>query len=239
LRRFPALTTTQLNAIPAGDNILGTVPGTAVGAAANRTAAQLEQTNGLQTCLNQWNDYAPSLIRSVPEESRRRQALGPNAFRFPRVRGHYVYAAYQQADRHVTTSTTRSISAARAITRLAASPRPHLPADRNALINPRTVNTGLGFTFNPPAFPDGCFNCTPVVAGTGTTQTTTGCGVASDMSNVVVDDTTTSPRSILNDGNANIDAINQELNIDTWNWQTGAASNVTIQSRFHVWRFRL
>ena len=55
--------------IPAGDNVLGTVSASAATAAANRTAAQLEQTNGLQTCLNQWNDYAPSLIRSLPRRT--------------------------------------------------------------------------------------------------------------------------------------------------------------------------
>ena len=59
-----------LNAIPAGDNVLGTVSASAETAAHNRTAAQLEQTNGLQTCLNQWNDYAPSLIRSLPQKPR-------------------------------------------------------------------------------------------------------------------------------------------------------------------------
>ena len=107
------------------------------------------------------------------------------------------------------TSTTRSISAARAITRSVSFTQTAPAADRNALINPRTVNTGLGFTFNPTGLPStGAFNCAPVVAGTGTAQTTTGCGVASDMTNVVVDDTHHVTSFHLNDGNANIDAIN-------------------------------
>ena len=42
------------------------------------------------------------------------------------------------------------------------------------------------------------------------------------MSNVVVDDTHHVTSFHLNDGNANIDAINQEQEIETWNWQTGA-----------------
>jgi hypothetical protein len=53
LAAFPALTQTQLNAIPAGDNVLGTVPTSAQTAANNRTAAQNEQRDALQTCLNQ------------------------------------------------------------------------------------------------------------------------------------------------------------------------------------------
>ncbi len=59
------------------------------------------------------------------------------------------------------------------------------------------------------------------MTGTGTAQTTTGCGVASDMTNVVVDDTHHVTSFHLNDGNANIDAINYDTDIETWNWQTG------------------
>ena len=102
LAAFPALTTAQLNAIPAGDNVLGTVSTSAVTAANNRTAAQLEQTNGLQTCLNQWNDYAPSLIRSLPRKTEEERYSAQLRFDFRVTDDLTVYAAYQKADRHVT-----------------------------------------------------------------------------------------------------------------------------------------
>ena len=41
------------------------------------------------------------------------------------------------------------------------------------------------------------------------------------MTNVVVDDTHHVTSFHLADGNANIDAINYDTNIETWNWQTG------------------
>ena len=91
------------------------------------------------------------------------------------------------------------------------------------MITPRTVRTGLGYGFYSTGLP--IANCAPVVSGTGTAQTTTGCGVASNMTNVVVDDTHHVTSFHLNDGNANIDAINYDTDIETWNWQTGLEFN--------------
>jgi TonB-dependent receptor len=51
---FPALTAAQLNAI---------VPGAG---GVNQNVARDQRANELQTCLNQWNDYTPSLIRYSP-----------------------------------------------------------------------------------------------------------------------------------------------------------------------------
>ncbi|MDG2528145.1 TonB-dependent receptor plug domain-containing protein [Caulobacter endophyticus] len=51
LSAFPLLNTTQLNSIVAGSN------------GANRLAAQQAQINAQVSCLNQWNDYAPNLVR--------------------------------------------------------------------------------------------------------------------------------------------------------------------------------
>jgi TonB-dependent receptor len=57
---FPALSAAQLNTI----------------VSANRTAAQTQRTNELNTCLNQWNDYTPSGPRYVVRrEIDRRQNL--------------------------------------------------------------------------------------------------------------------------------------------------------------------
>ena len=74
----------------------------AVAAAANRTAAQLEQTNELQSCLNQWNDYAPSLIRRFPRKASEERVSAQLRFDYQLTDDLTVYAAYQKADRHVT-----------------------------------------------------------------------------------------------------------------------------------------
>ena len=217
LAAFPALTTAQLNAIPAGDNVLGSVPTSAQTAANNRTAAQAEQRDGLQTCLNQWNDYAPSLIRAFPRKATEDRVAAQFRVDFRVNDDLVVYAAYQQADRHVTNVDNTLNLGSPAYNQTPASfTQAAIAADSNALITPRTVNTGLGYSFNSTGL------CgAPTVSGTGAAQTTLGCGVASDMTNVVIDDTHHVTSFHLNDGNANIDAINYNTNIDTWNWQTG------------------
>ena len=219
LAAFPALTQAQLNAIPAGDNVLGTVASSGVTAANNRDAAQLEQTNGLQTCLNQWNDYAPSLIRSLPRRTEEDRYSGELRLDFRITDDMKVYAAYQKFDRHGTSVDNTLNLGSPAYNQAVSFTQVAIPMgapSTNALITPRTVFTGLGFSFNNTGL------CgAPVVAGTGTAQTTTGCGVASDMTNVVVDDSHHVTSFHLNDGNANIDAINYGTDIETWNWQTG------------------
>ena len=219
LAAFPALNQTQLNAIGAGDQVLGSVSTSAVSAANNRTAAQLEQTNGLQTCLNQWNDYAPSLIRSLPRQSEEQRYSGQFRLDFRVNDDLVVYAAYQKADRHLS-NVDNTLNLGSPGYNIAGSfTQAAIPAgapNTNALIAPRTVLTGLGAGFHSTGL------CAPATTtGTGTAQTTTGCGVASNMTNVVVDDTHHVTSFHLADGNANIDAINYDTDIETWNWQTG------------------
>lgn len=222
LAAFPALNQTQLNGIPAGTQVLGSVTTAGASQAANRTAAQLEQTNGLQTCLNQWNDYAPSLIRSLPRSTEEKRYSGQFRFDFRVNDDTKVYAAYQRADRHTSSIDNTLNLGSPAYNQAASFTQAAIPAgspNTNALIAPRTVFTGLGYSFNSSRLGTG--PCATVVNGTGTAQTTTGCGVASDMTNVVVDDTHHVTSFHLNDGNANIDAINYDTDIETWNWQTG------------------
>ncbi|MBC8024564.1 MAG: TonB-dependent receptor [Steroidobacteraceae bacterium] len=222
LAEFPVLTPAQLLLIPAGDNILGSVPASAQAFGVNRIAAQAEQRDALQSCLNQWNDYAPSLIRAFPRKSSEERVSAQFRVDFRVNDDTVVYAAYQKADRNVTNvDNTLNLGSpgynqVGSFTQAPLVNGPSGAPETNILVTPRTVLTGLGFTFNPTGL------CGPTtVNGTGLTQTTTGCGVASNMNNVVVDDTHHVTSFRLNDGNANIDAINQDLEIKTWNWQTG------------------
>jgi TonB-dependent receptor len=220
LAAFPALTTAQLNAIPAGDNVLGAVASSAVTAANNRTAAQAEQRDELQSCLNQWNDYAPSLIRAFTKRADEKRVAAQFRVDFRVNDELVVYAAYQQADRHVTNNDNTLNLGSPGYNQAGSFTQTTPAADSNALLTPRTVLTGTGASFNSTGL------CgAPTVSGTGATQTTTGCGVASDMTNVVVDDTHHVTSFHLADGNANIDAINYHTNVDTWNWQTGLHFN--------------
>jgi TonB-dependent receptor len=216
LAAFPALTTDQLNAIPAGDNVLGTVSSSGVTAGNNRTAAQTEQTNELQTCLNQWNDYAPSLIRAFPRRAQEERVSAQLRLDYQVNDNLVVYAAYQKADRHSTNVDNTLNLGSPGYNQAGTFTQGAIASTSNALITPRTVNTGLGYSFNSTGL------CgAPTVSGTGAAETTTGCGVASDMTNVVVDDTHHVTSFHLSDGNANIDAINYNVNVKTWNWQTG------------------
>ncbi|ADU12065.1 TonB-dependent receptor [Asticcacaulis excentricus] len=87
LSAFPTLTDAQLNTIQAGSNN------------ATRQAAQAQRINEQITCLNQWNDYAPNLVR----DQRLTQYEDRLAWDFRvdyRVTDHLsVYAKYQVTDR--------------------------------------------------------------------------------------------------------------------------------------------
>jgi TonB-dependent receptor len=216
LAAFPALTQAQLDAIPAGDRVLGTVAASGQSAASNRTTAQNEQRDQLQTCLNQWNDYAPSLIRAFPRKTTEDRIAAQFRLDYRLTDDLVVYASYQKADRSATSVDNTLNLGSPGYNQAGSFTQGAIAATSNNLITPRTVNTGLGYTFNSTGL---CGD--PIVTGTGAAETTTGCGVASNMSNVVVDDTHHVTSFRLNDGNANIDAINQDIDVKSWNWQTG------------------
>ncbi len=153
-----------MDAIPAGDNVLGTVPTSGATAAVNRTAAQAEADDGLQTCLNQWNDYAPSLIRSLPRRTEEERYSGDFRFDFRVTDDMTVYAAYQKADRHITSvDNTLNLGSPGYNQAGSALPRPTPAATSHSLITPRTVNyrTWLQLLFNR------CLCGAPTVTGTG------------------------------------------------------------------------
>ena len=223
---FPALTTTQLAAIKGGSGYnenLGGVASSNVSASTLQTAAQTEQTNELQTCLNQFNDYAPSLIRLIPQENFERRfsielrgdyrvnddltlfAIGDIDNRTNRKNQWTLNLgspAYNQTGLAIG-STTEQINSQT------------VPAGSNALNTPRTVATGDGYGF----YTDGL--CPTTVSGTGTAQTTTGCGVESDLTNVTVDATHHVTGFTLNDASATTDTVDEHQNITSWYGQVG------------------
>ncbi|MDC7684255.1 TonB-dependent receptor [Asticcacaulis sp. BYS171W] len=85
---FPLLTAAELNAIQAGSNN------------ANRSAAQAQRISEQQSCLNQWNDYAPNSVRDQRYTAYEDRLAWDVRFDF-RVNDHLkVYAKYQVADRY-------------------------------------------------------------------------------------------------------------------------------------------
>ncbi len=218
---FPTLTATQLAAIKGGTGYsenLGGVTTSNPSTSTLDTAAQTEQTNELQTCLNQFNDYAPSLIRFIPSTSNERRLA-------MQLRGDFrvnddltLFAMGNIANRNVA-STNITLNLGSPAYNQAGSfdtiPTFTSTSTTNALNTPRTVATGLGYGF----YSDGL--CPTTVSGTGTSQTTTGCGVESDLTNVKVDATHHVTAFTLNDAAATTDAVDEHTLITTWNAQVG------------------
>lgn len=223
---FPSLTTAQLAAIPKGDNVLGTVASSGVSASNNSKAAQAEQANELATCLNQWNDYAPSLIRSFSKRAYERRLAAQLRFDYKVNDDLTLYVSGNIRNRTVdnrddtlnlgSPGYNQGLICIQGVCNTASS-QPTVAANSSAFQTPRTVATGLGFGF----YPYGAPNCATTVTGTGAAQKTIGCGVESDMTNVVVDDTHHVTSFTLNDANANIDAIHYHTLVTSWAAQIG------------------
>ncbi len=226
---FPALTSTQLAAIAGGAGYtenLGGVVSSNVSASTLQTAAQTEQTNELQTCLNQWNDYAPSLIRLIPQQNFERRFSAQLRFDYRVNDDLTIYAMGNIANRNVYAnqytlnlgspgypgSSTSALAYGQTSELLSTQT---VPTGANALNTPRTVATGDGYGF----YSDGL--CATTTAGTGVLATTTGCGVASDITNAVVDSTHHLTAFTLNDATVTTDGINEHDMITTWNAQIG------------------
>ena len=214
---FPSLTTAQLNAITAASGSSTTTQ------SANRQTAITEQTNELQTCLNQWNDYAPSLIRLLPKQSYERRLAIQLRADFRVNDDLTLYAIGNIANRNVRAdqftlnlgSPAYNQSPSSSATAFDSIPTFSSTSTSNGLNTPRSVATGLGYGF----YSDGL--CATTVTGTGTAQRTTGCGVESDMTNVKVDATHHVTSFTLNDAAATTDAVDEHTMITTWNAQVG------------------
>ena len=125
---------------------MGTVSTLNVSATNNRNAAQLEQTNGLQTCLNQFNDYTPSLIRTLPREALERRMAAQLRFDFKVNNDLSVYVMGNVANRDAK-NADQTLNLGNIAVNPAGSTTQTVPAGANALNTPRVVNTGLGYSF--------------------------------------------------------------------------------------------
>ncbi|WP_443751049.1 TonB-dependent receptor [Asticcacaulis solisilvae] len=218
---FPSLTTAQLNAITAAS--------TSSAASGNRQSAITEQTNELSTCLNQWNDYAPSLIRYFSKRAYERRLAAQLRFDYRVNDDLTLYISGNIKNRTVDNrddtlnlgSPAYSQSGSICIQGICSSsgtvPTFGSTSTSNIYNTPRTVATGLGYGF----YPDSAPGCATTVSGTGTAQTTTGCGMESDITNAVVDATHHLTSFTLNDANANIDAIHYHTLVTSWGAQVG------------------
>ncbi|ESQ79245.1 TonB-dependent receptor [Asticcacaulis sp. YBE204] len=86
---FPTITDAQLGLIAASTNN------------ANRAAAQNQRYLERQTCLNQWNDYHPSLIRSFMTTQTEKRLAADLRFDFRVNDNLTVYAKYAVANREI------------------------------------------------------------------------------------------------------------------------------------------
>lgn len=90
LSQFPLYTDAQLNTIVAGSNN------------ANRSAAQSQRIQEQITCLNQWNDYAPNLVRDKNLTQYEDRLNWDIRFDYKVSDKLSVYVKYQVADRSQT-----------------------------------------------------------------------------------------------------------------------------------------
>jgi TonB-dependent receptor len=219
---FPALTSAQLTAIGVATG------GTASQQTANKNTAQTEQQNELASCLNQWNDYAPSLIRYFSKNAYERRLAAQVRFDY---RVNDDLTLYATANIKNRTSNNRDDTlnlgspaynqttvAIQGVNYTASTaPAVSTTGPGNIYNTPRTVSTGLGFGF----YGDGAPGCATTTSGTGTAQTTTGCGVESDITNATVDATHHLTAFSLNDANVNVDAIHYHTLVTSWGAQVG------------------
>ncbi len=220
---FPSLNSTQLAAVTTATAAAG---GNATVQGNNRTSAQNEQTNELLSCLNQWNDYAPSLIRLFSKRAYERRLAAQLRFDYKVNDELTLYATGKIANRTVDNrDDTLNLGSPSynqgnvCIQGVCNDSETLATISNNSTFNvyntPRSVATGLGYGFYTNGY------CPTTVTGTGTAQKTSGCGVQSDITNAVVDASHHLTSFTLNDANANIDAIHYHSLSTSWSAQVG------------------
>lgn len=210
LAAFPALTSAQLALVPAGTNSVSGATTNNATASANQAAAQNEQANALQSCLNQWNDYTPSLIRLLPRQAYERRVSADIRVDYRVDDDLVVYfkasMSNRMADNRDNTLNLGSPSFNAAGTyQYVVNGTPV-----SALSSAQTSGTGTLDTTILPRSPLAGYYAYP--NGVGGT-------VVSDISNAVVDASHHVTSMTLSDGNINIDAIHYHTQI-TSNYAT-------------------
>ena len=210
LADFSPLTSAQLAKITAGSYVLSNGTPVTATASQNRTYAQAERTNELQSCLTQWNDYAPSLIRFISKESDERR-LSYQLRADYRVNDDLTVYINGNVNNRTQNNIDNTLNLGSPSYNVSGTyTQGTVASTTNALLVARTANSGYGFYSNGL--------CTQTAA-------TTGCGVVSDITNAVVDSSHHLTSFTLNDGNINIDAIHYHTLINTYYLSTGGTYN--------------
>lgn len=192
---FPALTTAQQNLITSGTQ---------------RTNAIVQRGNELLTCLNQWNDYTPSLLRYFEKEQTDMRRSLDLRTDFKVNNELTIYAKVNFAKRHIDDNQlTYGLGGLNLNTAVAQSPTYLGPTFTDSTTGVRSAVPGSGYyLYDTPSFRTGLFPSVGTVANVA-------------PGSVVVDANHHVTQMTITDGNANTDQIHNIIETSTTYMQTG------------------
>ncbi len=192
--QFPQLSAAQLNAMTT---------------AAVRNAATVQRGNELITCLNQWNDYTPSLLRYfVKKQEDKRQNLDLR-LDFKVNNELSVYAKGSKTRRTVDDNLLTYGLGGMNVNTIANSPTYFGPTFTDSAAGVRSAIPGSGYyLYNTPSFRTNLFPAQGAVANVV-------------PGSVEVDANHHVTRFSITDGNANTDQIHNVIKTDVTYFQTG------------------
>ncbi|MDI7776412.1 TonB-dependent receptor [Asticcacaulis sp. EMRT-3] len=173
-------------------------------AGSGTSAAQNERAYELQSCLNQWNDYTPSLIRLLSHSYFERRVAADIRFDYKLDDDTTVYFKAGIANRNEN-NKDYTLGLGSPTFNTAAMQTQTIPSGQNLTTTPRTVLPGIGNVTTPYAsYPNGV-----------------GGNVVTDITNATVDASHHVTSMTMNDGNINVDAVQYYQKIKTLSLQTG------------------
>jgi TonB-dependent receptor len=205
---FPQLTAAQMNAMTT---------------AAVRTAANVQRGNELISCLNQWNDYTPSLLRYfVKKQEDKRQNLDLR-FDFKVNSDLTVYAKGSKTRRTIDENVMTYGLGGMNVNTTANSPTYFGPTFTDSAAGVRSAVPGSGYyLYSAPSFRSNLFPVQNAVANVV-------------PSSVVVDANHHVTKFSITDGNANTDQIHNTIETDSAYFQTGGTyKNGGLLAEFFV-----
>ncbi len=149
LAAFPALTATQLGTI----------------VTANQNAARDQRANELQTCLNQWNDYTPGLIRYSPFNFNDKRFAADLRFDYKVNDDLSVYVKASIANRDVDNYENNLSLGSPTFNTNNTMYTQTIATGSNFVTAPKTINpaTGYYYLYNDPAYPGLAGDATDIV----------------------------------------------------------------------------
>ncbi|MGN6423556.1 MAG: TonB-dependent receptor [Asticcacaulis sp.] len=160
----------------------------------------------LQSCLNQWNDYTPSLIRLLSHTYFERRLAADIRFDYKLNDDTTIYFKAATANRNENNKDYTLNLGSPGFNTAAMQTQNTIPRNENFVTTPHTVLDGIGNITTPY----------------GVYSNGVGGDVVTDIVNATVDDSHHVTSMTLNDGNIGVDAVQYYQAVKTMNVQLGA-----------------